>query len=733
MEFSYMIRKLLILSLLLTSWSYSQTYIVPPLQRDDFDQAKTWWEFLGDGTQDPPTVQDGYMHAILDNPLNGGSGLPLDDDVSLMQNVGIITRYKRPIYNKDHIVSATIRVRTLNNLPVGSRGWGMWRSEELPISYNQSVWFFEQTAHPDSVWAATETWWRSRITKGVNLANNFYVDLESHVPPISNQDWHTYRIYRRARQYYETYVDGELIQHIIPADFEDHAILNADYSFNCWNDNLVYYFRTNPSSGEDEILIWTNGWLGQSQFIVDFVEISTSGYDPSFSITMGSPVLHREVFSEIDDGISDGLWKSLNFSSLGGNVVVIATGKAEDIDPYDDDDDMKLILNSTDYGYNTAQSWNGQVDGGIPRTLIFETTLAEATHQISLESEVTPILYDVTVFGSPGGAIVLNQDVYDSAPSGSNNTLYHSYNFSCDAGQAAIYISAIADEEPGWDHLGANINGADDDEMRIEIDSHDYGWTGDSAFVGNVIMGDVKTLVIRENLSAGTHSLKFYANQTPSLLKVLVYAENGDYSLPVELSRFSLETIPEGRKLTWQTASEINNFGFHVYRAESADSLAPAEENFRKISSAIIPGRGNSSDETGYEYIDSGSLPTGWIWYRLQSLGIDGSSEFHPAIRVKSNPALPEQPYLFPNFPNPFNPLTNIAFQLAEQTGISLTVYDVQGRLVRQLAAGNFPAGVYQYSWNGEDQSGRASASGLYFCRLQTENYSLIRKMLLQR
>ncbi len=726
-----MIRKFLFFTLLMTGWSFGQTYIVPPLERDDFDYARTWWEFLGDGTQDPPTVQDGYMHAILTNPLNGGPGRPLGEDVSLMQNVGIITQYKRPIYNKDAIVSATIRVRTLNTLPVGSRGWGLWHSEELPITENEAVWFMEQTAHPDSSWAAAETWWRSRIHKDINLANNFYVDLNTHTPVIDNQDWHTYRTYRRARQYYETYVDGQLIQHITPSDFEDGNILNADYSYNCWNDNLVYLFTT--ESGVDVIKIWTNGWLGQSQFIVDFVEIKTAGYDPSFSITMGNPVLLRDVISEIDDGIADGSWKSLNFNSLGGNVVVIATGKAENISPYDDDDDMKLILNGTDYGYNTANSWNGQVDGGIPRTLVFETTLPEAAHQITIASEATPILYDVTVLGSPGGAIVLNQDVYDTAPSGSNNALYHSYNFSCDAGNVAIYISAVADEEPGWDHLGANINGADDDEMRIELDTQDFGWTGDSAFVGNVIMGDVKTLLLRENLSAGTHSLKFYANQTPSLLKVLVYAENGDYSLPVELSRFSAEAVPGGRKLTWQTASEINNLGFHIYRATTADSLTPVTGNYQKITTAPIPGQGNSSGETWYEFTDIEPLADQWIWYRLQSLSIDGSSEFHPAIRLHSQATLADQPVLFPNFPNPFNPATHISFQLPEAANIVLSVYNVQGRLVRELISGHFPAGSYQFSWPGDDESGRPAASGIYFCRLQAENYSLVRKMLLQR
>jgi hypothetical protein len=76
---------------------------------------------------------------------------------------------------------------------------------------------------------------------------------------------------------------------------------------------------------------------------------------------------------------------------------------------------------------------------------------------------------------------------------------------------------------------------------------------------------------------------------------------------------------------------------------------------------------------------------------------------------------------LKPNFPNPFNPKTNVAFALEQEATVKLSIYDSSGRLVKVLAAGLMGAGEHSLEWDGRDASGRSSASGTYFARLQGE------------
>jgi flagellar hook assembly protein FlgD len=84
------------------------------------------------------------------------------------------------------------------------------------------------------------------------------------------------------------------------------------------------------------------------------------------------------------------------------------------------------------------------------------------------------------------------------------------------------------------------------------------------------------------------------------------------------------------------------------------------------------------------------------------------------------------------NTPNPFNPTTAIRFVVPEGGArVALRVYDVEGRLVRTLVDGHRPAGSQAAVWDGASDSGVASASGVYFYRLEAPGFTQTRKMVL--
>ena len=96
----------------------------------------------------------------------------------------------------------------------------------------------------------------------------------------------------------------------------------------------------------------------------------------------------------------------------------------------------------------------------------------------------------------------------------------------------------------------------------------------------------------------------------------------------------------------------------------------------------------------------------------------------------------PKETILLANYPNPFNPETWIPYQLANDSDVSLSIYDINGALVRELDLGLKPAGYYTDRtkaayWDGRNEWGEQVASGVYFYYLQAGDYSQMRKLVI--
>jgi hypothetical protein len=112
--------------------------------------------------------------------------------------------------------------------------------------------------------------------------------------------------------------------------------------------------------------------------------------------------------------------------------------------------------------------------------------------------------------------------------------------------------------------------------------------------------------------------------------------------------------------------------------------------------------------------------------------GMGAVIDFNEAARVATVAAgLPVRNDLRQNFPNPFNPTTTIAYDLASGEAVTLAIYDVQGKRVRELVNGRQPAGRHRVEWDGRDGRGQRVASGVYFYRLEAGAYTSTKKMVL--
>ena len=128
-------------------------------------------------------------------------------------------------------------------------------------------------------------------------------------------------------------------------------------------------------------------------------------------------------------------------------------------------------------------------------------------------------------------------------------------------------------------------------------------------------------------------------------------------------------------------------------------------------------------------------------WIEQAQVEDDGSITFQQGIAyLQSLLALliPGETALLPNYPNPFNPETWIPYQLAEPAEVTLRIYAVNGELVRTLALGHTPEGIYQSRscaayWDGKNDVGESVASGIYFYALTAGDFTATRKLLIRK
>ncbi|MEJ2720540.1 MAG: M1 family aminopeptidase [bacterium] len=171
----------------------------------------------------------------------------------------------------------------------------------------------------------------------------------------------------------------------------------------------------------------------------------------------------------------------------------------------------------------------------------------------------------------------------------------------------------------------------------------------------------------------------------------------------------------ESTLLLLETATFATNRGLGVYRHPAAGGTHRADGGRLAFVSGR-PYRWNHDHlRTNVEYI----------------LGTCFNEPFVPTA-VTSDPPSPRFE-LGQNYPNPFNPETRILFTMPSAAEASLKIYDVSGRLVRNLVAGRAAAGPHTVRWDGTNNAGEFVASGVYFYRLITGSRTATKKMVLLR
>jgi len=175
--------------------------------------------------------------------------------------------------------------------------------------------------------------------------------------------------------------------------------------------------------------------------------------------------------------------------------------------------------------------------------------------------------------------------------------------------------------------------------------------------------------------------------------------------------------------LSWSRNPENDMQSYAVYRDTTA-GFVPGLANFVQF----VP----ATDTTMTETFVSGA------YYKISAVDSSGygsgySNEISPVATGVGDKPVVFKFKLYQNVPNPFNPVTTIRYELDARSPVTLIIYDISGRKVKQLVNRVQGAGIHNETWYGANESGEPVASGIYFYRLRAGKREETRKMVLLR
>lgn len=192
-----------------------------------------------------------------------------------------------------------------------------------------------------------------------------------------------------------------------------------------------------------------------------------------------------------------------------------------------------------------------------------------------------------------------------------------------------------------------------------------------------------------------------------------------DVALPVVLSSFNAVIDKRDITLKWKTEQELNNKGFEIERQFTDVNGISSEWSLVEF----LKGKGTTNTPNEYSFTDK-KLNTGKYNYRLKQIDFNGNYERF-SLAEPVSVGVPKNSGISQNYPNPFNPKTNIDYSLSVNGTVKIVVYDITGREVKQIVNEFKPAGYYTALFDAS-----ILASGIYFYRITTSDFTQVKKML---
>lgn len=442
---------------------------------DDFGNKNEYWYWRSDGNQSTPSVKDGLLELKLINAVD-----------SFYCNT--------EIYDPTEPYTAGTQVRMrlkCSEIHTGSRGWGFWDGDiDLPsLVFDYDVaWVMQQGSKLNS---SDYNWFLFGVD-GDTLINRQTFNLQN---VLDETEWHTYKII------WEEHKVSFFIDDNYTYETFNH-LPDQPMRVDIWIDNRVFNI-TNP-------FLFSNNNSEFSWILVDFIEISG---------LKGSSI-NRELTEDIKiwdspnsfpNGEREILFKNYNFDiSADNEALIFITGSAENYGSLSEDDDLKVILNDFDYGWDTKHSLDGFTLNGRGKSIVVSSELIRGNNNLQIFTDVTPFLRDVIILHSANGKILFSENYNQSISS--EDGLWKTIEFSS---QNSDEITILA-----------SGTGEEGDGLRFELNEINFGWEYNNSINGTELLGIPNTVALSGELKPGLNYLKIYKKGNPEIYSVAAYGSS---------------------------------------------------------------------------------------------------------------------------------------------------------------------------------------------------------------
>mgnify|MGYP001158368358 FL=1 len=170
------------------------------------------------------------------------------------------------------------------------------------------------------------------------------------------------------------------------------------------------------------------------------------------------------------------------------------------------------------------------------------------------------------------------------------------------------------------------------------------------------------------------------------------------------------------------------DYGYHHHAFSSSATQSQGPDTYTYTQNFLQRGafKGVINDIPGFLEVSTNQFMNDEI---KRYVGASGTSQL--SIGGNSSNGFPDRFTTYPNFPNPFNPTTQIQYDLPEEQNVNIVIYDVMGRNIRTLMNANQTAGYHSVRWDAKNDTGEGVAAGMYIYTIQAGEFRATKKMVL--
>ncbi len=399
-----------------------------------------------------------------------------------------------------------------------------------------------------------------------------------------------------------------------------------------------------------------------------------------------------------------------------------------------------LTLGTSGSNCGNLSRTSGSVVGNIERWI--NTTIADYNFPVGSSVYYRPVIISFTTAPDQAGKIKIN---HIDASDGSDLTpsiVDEGIGITIDRRSNMYWILSFTTINNGTYNLkiyASGISNVNDYSKLALIHSDDgiaFNQIGLSHITSLITSDGTDFYVLqRDNITGGIGG-QFYIGSNSS--------EN---PLPIELNSFDYKIKLNTVILNWQTATEVDNYGFEIERTwtsslsyrqalgENSHAILSGAEGWEEI--GFVQGNGNSNSPKNYTFTDNliytqTTSPVN-LEYRLKQIDNDGTFSYSKEIKVFYK-SIPKDFTFYQNYPNPFNPTTKIKFDLPVDCKVRVAIHNLLGEEIRELLNTTMRAGFNEVDFDANDL-----ATGIYFYSIKTESldqsnnstFNVVKKMLL--